>query len=308
MPMRASSPASESPFRLKKEGFARLSTRETEVLSYASWGYLDKQICAKMLVSPNTLRTYWARIRSKIGDGPRSALAVAYVENATVAEPEPPTPYDWEYDFTTGLVQKLTNKRSLYGVAPGEYIPFAIVMGMVHPDDADRVRSIFELLIRGEVSSLCYAYRVVTDQGIQIASSQAEPVRNERGEVVKLRGRRLQNTDLREPAVSTIQIGHWERDLDTDEFSADSGFCSIFKIDPGSSSLREDAMRRFPESEKLNIETFVQRTIEAGQTENRSTHQLQFPNGSTIWATTHLRIEYENGAPRRALGTVIAFA
>jgi len=306
--MRSNAPNPEGAVRLKKDGFARLSSRELEVLSYASWGYLDKQISAKMLVSPNTLRTYWARIRLKLGDAPRSALAVAYVENVAIAEPLSPEPFDWEYSFETGLVQKLTNKRSLYGVDPGGYIPFNKVMSMVHPDDADRVVSIFELLKRGEVSSLCYAYRVVTEQGIEIASSQVEPVRKAHGEVVMLRGRRLANIDLREPAVATIQIGHWERDLRTQAFTADSGFCAIFRVDPNSPTLRSDALRRFPPSESLNTSTFVQRTIEAGQSENRSTHQLQFEDGSTIWATTHLRIEYVDGTAQRALGTVIAFA
>ena len=62
------------------ERLASLSNREREVLSLASAGYVDKWIAARMGVSANTLRTYWARIRGKLGEVPRTALVAAFVE------------------------------------------------------------------------------------------------------------------------------------------------------------------------------------------------------------------------------------
>jgi len=56
-----------------------------------------------------------------------------------------------------------------------------------------------------------------------------------------------------------------------------------------------------------NTRTFVSRTVDAGLDENRSTHRLQFEDGSQLWVTTHLRIQYEGGVAVRALGTVTAF-
>ncbi len=57
-----------------------LSGRERQVLGLAAAGLADKQISAELEISVNTLHTYWARIRQKLGDLPRAALTAAYTK------------------------------------------------------------------------------------------------------------------------------------------------------------------------------------------------------------------------------------
>src|ERR1700686_2509183 len=84
-------------------GFEHLSPREAQGLQMAAHGFLEKEISAELGVSLNTLRTYWTRIRGKVGDAPRIALATAFVENRTApAAPSVLTEEsaDWGVDFS----------------------------------------------------------------------------------------------------------------------------------------------------------------------------------------------------------------
>lgn len=58
-----------------------LSDREREVLYLAADGLTDKEIAARLAIGPKTVRTYWDRIRSKLGAASRTqALALALRE------------------------------------------------------------------------------------------------------------------------------------------------------------------------------------------------------------------------------------
>ncbi len=63
-----------------------LSARERQILGLASAGLLDKNIAIELDISPNTLRTYWARIRQKCGSLPRGALTAAFVRGEFSAD------------------------------------------------------------------------------------------------------------------------------------------------------------------------------------------------------------------------------
>jgi PAS domain S-box-containing protein len=57
---------------------AQLSEREREVLFLAADGLTDKQIAVRLEIGPKTVRTYWDRIRAKLGASSRTqALALA---------------------------------------------------------------------------------------------------------------------------------------------------------------------------------------------------------------------------------------
>ena len=51
-----------------KKRFQALSPRERKVIGLAAAGMLDKQISPELDISLNTLRTYWTRIREKVGN------------------------------------------------------------------------------------------------------------------------------------------------------------------------------------------------------------------------------------------------
>ncbi len=112
---------------LNRSGIPSLSTREEEVLSFAAAGYLDKQIGVEMGISLNTLRTYWQRIRSKIGDAPRAALAVAYSEHLSsvsgASSNEDPE-HDWEVDLASERVRRTSTREISLDFEVGIDFPF----------------------------------------------------------------------------------------------------------------------------------------------------------------------------------------
>ena len=65
--------------KINGPGAKPLSGREQQILELAASGLIDKSIAAKLGISFNTMRTYWARIRQKSGNLSRSGIIVAWV-------------------------------------------------------------------------------------------------------------------------------------------------------------------------------------------------------------------------------------
>jgi DNA-binding CsgD family transcriptional regulator len=292
-----------------KGGIAALSTREEQVLSYAAAGYLDKQISNTLGVSLNTLRTYWQRIRTKLGDAPRTALAVAYVEQvaaqsqaAEIADPR----HDWEIDLDRDVIRRVSNREVRLDVPIGSELPMEEVFSMFHPEDLPKLRALLTSVKRGDLTAFNYVARVFTPTGIENTSAFIQVERDQNGRPVRVLGRRADMVDLRAPTIGRVEIGYWQRDLQTNEFTADDGFHHIFRLDRGP-KLRERAMKRFHPEEVAKCRTFVSDTVAERKTRARETHRLVFEDGSILWVTTDLRIEYEGEKAMRALGAVMSF-
>ena len=63
----------------------QLSRQEEKVLAYARRGLGDKQIAAELGLSTDTVRTYWQRIRKKVGAGTRAEIVATLGEKKTQA-------------------------------------------------------------------------------------------------------------------------------------------------------------------------------------------------------------------------------
>ncbi|MEQ1822235.1 MAG: LuxR C-terminal-related transcriptional regulator [Fimbriimonadaceae bacterium] len=63
-----------------------LSAREKEVLDLAAQGLTDKAIANEIGISPTTVVTYWARIRSKMGAVSRAELVANSVRRQALSE------------------------------------------------------------------------------------------------------------------------------------------------------------------------------------------------------------------------------
>ncbi len=62
----------------ERNGQARLSVRERQLLELAAEGLTTAEIAARLFLSPNTVKTYWQRLYDKLGVGDRaSAVAEA---------------------------------------------------------------------------------------------------------------------------------------------------------------------------------------------------------------------------------------
>ncbi len=292
-----------------KGAIGTLSAREEQVLSYAAAGYLDKQISQTLGVSLNTLRTYWQRIRGKLGDAPRAALAVAYVEQvASASETSEATqqPFDWEIDLDRDVIKRTSSRPSRFDVPVGGEMPMDEIYTMFHPEDAPKVRALVTRVRRGDISTFTYVARIFTETGLDNASAFVQVLKDDEGRPIKALGRRAEIMDLRSPPIGRVEIGYWQRDIATGQFTADSGFMKIFRIEPGP-DLRERAMARFHPEEVARCRRFVDDAIAQRRTRARATHRLVFDDGEIQWVTTDLRIVYQNDKAIRALGTVMSF-
>src|SRR5690242_5927007 len=62
-----------------------LSRQEEKVLFLARQGYADKQIAAELRLSADTVRTYWQRIRKKVGGQTRAEIVATLSDQQTEA-------------------------------------------------------------------------------------------------------------------------------------------------------------------------------------------------------------------------------
>jgi DNA-binding CsgD family transcriptional regulator len=288
-------------------GIDSLSRRESEVLGLAAAGYLDKEICRELGVSPNTLRTYWSRIRIKVGDVPRSALAVAYVQASSSEALPDISGVDWEVDLDRWTYRSLKPGSPVAHVTLGSEVPYDDVLAQVHPDDAKSILKFFEDLKFNGLESYSHSVRMVTPTGIETTNSLVRVQRDEVGKAVLLRGTRSPSVHFGSAPPGRVEVGYWERDIRSGAFTADEGFCEIFGLDPADPNLRDSALARFHPEEKELTRTFVDKAVASGKSRSRATHRLRQIGDTYRWITTDLRIEYEDGVATRALGTVMAF-
>lgn len=68
----------------RPEMVAGLSERETEVLAEVGRGYTNAEIAATLFLSPETIRTYVSRMRTKLGARDRAQLVVLAYESGLV--------------------------------------------------------------------------------------------------------------------------------------------------------------------------------------------------------------------------------
>src|SRR6476469_3339947 len=71
-------------------GSTTLSEREKEVLFLAGDGLTDKEIALRLSIGPKTVRTYWDRMRAKLGAASRTEVLAKALRSAyeTLAESE----------------------------------------------------------------------------------------------------------------------------------------------------------------------------------------------------------------------------
>lgn len=57
-------------------------TRETQIIRYAALGLTDKEIAEKLNLSPNTIYTYWRRVRARYGSNSRGEAISRYLHDS----------------------------------------------------------------------------------------------------------------------------------------------------------------------------------------------------------------------------------
>lgn len=308
--------ALENPLRpLWENGVDRsrlesLSARERQVLEMAAAGLIDKEIGSSLGVSLNTLRTYWSRIRLKVGEGSRAALAAAYAEENmanSAAQSDRLLAEDWELDLETGLITASDPINREYGLAPGVAHPRSAYQRFYHPEDREAAIQAWQEIARSSSDLHQITYRRIMISGVRLVSIFVRVIRDDSGKAIKLRGHRVSNRDFRPDRNPEVRIGFWRRNLASDQFWADRECRWMLRLDSGDEITREDMYTNVHPDFQSLARQFVDLAAAAGEDSASADIKLRFSNSEESWVRTDASIEYEDGIAVRVAGIILAF-
>jgi DNA-binding CsgD family transcriptional regulator len=131
-----------------------LSERESEIIALACEGLTDKEICRKLAISMTTVRTYWSRVRDKLGAANRAQIIAKVVASGGLnGTQQLPTPHAmlgevkvgaWLYWPEAGKIDLDANAACALGLTPGRAVSPAELSARI----ADRDRTSFAALLR----------------------------------------------------------------------------------------------------------------------------------------------------------------
>ncbi|RYG24026.1 LuxR family transcriptional regulator [bacterium] len=279
----------------------RLSDRERQVLSLASAGLVDKQIAAELDITLNTLRTYWSRIRAKIGEVPRSALSALFAERRAARADRGLLGASWHIDLERRVFCYYGDRD----IPTGE-IGLEAMFDQFHPEDEPRVRLLLVTIEEHVLPPFMFMARYRTEHGTELASAYVEVERDEAGRAVRIVGRAAPIINLASsgPAAS---VGTYERDLGTNRIEVDDGFCAIFRVDPNAPDLLEQIINRNCPEYRAVFRTTVGDMIAEGRSKLTHAFRLCFDDGTRLWVSSHLTLEYEAERPVRVRSTIMAY-
>lgn len=129
-----------------------LSRQEGKVLTYSAEGFSDKEIAQQLGISLDTVRTYWQRIRSKVGGGTRAELVARLTRdvNAGLAD---------EVARNRDIERRLRDSRARYRSAIESTLDCFFILDAVRDDQGHIVDFRY-----AEVNGQATAFMVRTEQ------------------------------------------------------------------------------------------------------------------------------------------------
>ncbi len=280
---------------------ARLSSREREVLALAAGGYLDKQIAAALGITPNTLRTYWTRIRGKLGEASRGALVALYAtKEASASALNPIDGASWHIDVAREVLVFYGDR----GLFPRGEIPLEDALARYFEPDRDKVRELLRAVMERDMPPFTFAARVDTPHGVQTASAYVESVRDGSGRIVRIVGRHVPLLNL---STTKIAVGSYRRDLRTGTIDVDAGFRSIFRLPPDEPIPLEAIYNRICPEFREATRGFVAGLIAEGERSRLVTLRLCHEDKTDGWVSVQIRIEYDGSTPTFCVATFLAY-
>ncbi len=293
--------------------FGALSAREREVLGLAAAGLIDKQIGPQLEVSLNTLRTYWSRIRDKVGDQPRTALVAAFVAEELGNMPDiAPHPHDhegWVMDPVARTLLATDGINDLHGLERGVAHSVELYRIATHPEDVERVYNETMSVAAGEKDIVHLVFRIVTPKGVEVANSTVRAIRDASGRVTKVYGFRTKTIDCRPGRNPTVLVGHWdEEDYESEEFNVDENMARILGAPHAGRISRSTTMtwKRHPEDEE-KARRACEEAVAARQEHLVTDVRLVLGDGSTVWGRAKRRFIYQDDGRVRIYGTFSVF-
>lgn len=291
-----------------------LSAREREVLGLAAAGLMDKQIGPHLDVSLNTLRTYWSRIREKVGDEPRTALVAAYVAEELGSQLPDPTPNPlehegWVLDPVTKMLLATDGINALHGLPLGVAHPVVRYRDATHPEDVERVWNETMSVANGDKDIVHLVFRIVTPQGVEVANSTVRAIRDASGRVIKVYGFRTKTLDCRPGRNPNVVVGHWEEeDYESEFFTVDEDMARIVGAPHAGLISRSKDMTwdRHPE-DAAAARKACEEAVAARQEHLVTDVRLVLGDGRTVWGRAKRRFEYQADGRVRIFGTFSVF-
>jgi DNA-binding CsgD family transcriptional regulator len=214
-----------------KTQFEALSDRERQVIGLAALGYADKQISEELGVSVHTLRTYWDRIRNKLGGLSRPALVAAYVSEQVAGGEiglfEELGLHGWVMDAKTWLVRATEETNEYHGLRPGIPHHAKEYTRLIHPQDLPEFLEQLGRVRNGETRAVNAVYRNVVLGGTETVHTTLIGQRGKDGAVEKVYGMRIAHAECRPIAAPKVQFGRFSRSADGEAYEIDEGLASI---------------------------------------------------------------------------------
>jgi DNA-binding CsgD family transcriptional regulator len=290
------------------EKLASLSNREREVLSLASAGYVDKWIAARMGVSANTLRTYWTRIRGKLGEVPRTALVAAFVERemaeVELTIPTFPVEVEWYLDLDRDTYHLLTHDSMITDLKVGQEMSVEWLLDHFVEPERGRMESLIESARQGRLSVFHFVAKFKSKNGVELASALCLVQRDEAGRPIGIHGRRVPSMDLRGEQGMHQTLGQWGFTLPGRAFWADRDCRAIFRIDTTDPEPYATLVSRIHAEDRSRFERTVAKTVTTEEPLNRLAYRLDTETSQERWIMLDLRIE-QTGKRKQLLASVM---
>ncbi len=219
-----------------------LSKRESEILGLAAQGLLDKEIVDVLGISVNTIRTYWTRIRRKLGDGTRTGLAAVWMEAERGRESTVDTQQylqrTWEIDVASGILTLTPESGKFIGLDGKSTLTPEQYAQTIHPDERERVMDALASEIASDHDSYSLSFRVLSSDGPRLIHASGMIDRSSDGTAIRIRGFTFDATNCRSGVLEDVTVGLWRYEPESGRIEGDSDFYRILQISPGEASLK----------------------------------------------------------------------
>ena len=293
-----------------REGHPQLSTREKQVIDLAATGLLDKEIMVQLGITENTLKTYWKRIRTKLGDGSRPGLIAEHLRQKGREESASDIQFeaDWIIDYRSLTWTRSSDRPLPANIQLDGPVSLEEVLSHFHPEDADGLKELVLQLENNNVEDFFFRARINVATGFVQTSTFVHVVRDGAGKPLTLLGHRSKFHDMAPLPVRDLMVGYWEQDIATGVFTADVNLLFVFSKAGEGASIQETKYLRISPEELKEIRAVVDRMLKEKREHMRTSHRLEPVSLPFRWATIDAVVQYDlAGSGKRAHGSVLAF-
>jgi DNA-binding CsgD family transcriptional regulator len=288
-----------------------LSERERQVLGMAASGMLDKQIAQELGLSQNTLRTYWRRVRDKLGELPRTALVSGFVrEDLRLAETEGLDQFPPEgvvLDVINGTMLAADSVNDIHKLQRGVPHPLVAYSHIYHPEDRDAARRVIYDVIEGRLDSAHVIFRLVPDTGVEILSVSFHSVRDASGRVTKVYGYRVRALDCREGHSPDVRVGTWLRWADSEVLTIDADLAGMLELPGAGTYSRSEVYNRIHPDDHEDNRCAAEIAAAKGDDWFQQDARIVGSDGATRWIRTRGRLVKGTYGRVRIVGDAIMF-